>query len=363
MTEQIYEDYWNFTLAWTNFNGDKFLTTLQTIVDYIDTKKPLEYSKKFYLELQDELKRKLKLKTLESVRKGINQCVKLGFVNSSLTSYHESTKLYLKTKDEEERKSLLSKIVYSCSSFQRSVTKPSKVREINFVMLSIFHMDELPASLLPAMICININDYKEKGYITKEELELESQKIDTQSFVGRKYNQISYLKNLLKKLDKIVYNESTKTFSIKQEIEPKEASAKKGRKGRDKRLQGNFKHSLEQESMKLLGGKPKCMVKNLPCVYHRASHIKPLHLCNETEEYDSDNGLLLSLEVDGWFDKYHVSFDNEGKIIFYDSVNSELKEELKGYKINPVFMNEKRKKYLEFHRGLCEAKQLKKRKK
>ena len=35
-TCQCYEDYWDLTMAWTDYTGDKFNKALQIIVNFID---------------------------------------------------------------------------------------------------------------------------------------------------------------------------------------------------------------------------------------------------------------------------------------------------------------------------------------
>ncbi|MDR0865123.1 MAG: HNH endonuclease [Candidatus Symbiothrix sp.] len=47
-----------------------------------------------------------------------------------------------------------------------------------------------------------------------------------------------------------------------------------------------------------------------------ASHIKPYSDCNINEKYDLYNGLLLTPNYDKLFDKYYISFDEDGKIMF-----------------------------------------------
>lgn len=54
-----------------------------------------------------------------------------------------------------------------------------------------------------------------------------------------------------------------------------------------------------------------------------ASHIVPWREANDKERLDVDNGLLLSPTYDALFDKYLISFDNQGKIIFSKSMNKE----------------------------------------
>lgn len=52
-----------------------------------------------------------------------------------------------------------------------------------------------------------------------------------------------------------------------------------------------------------------------------ASHIVPWREANDKERLDVDNGLLLSPTYDALFDKYLISFDNQGKIILSKSMN------------------------------------------
>ena len=34
--DQIYEDYWAYTAAWTDLNGDKFLNVLRCCINFFD---------------------------------------------------------------------------------------------------------------------------------------------------------------------------------------------------------------------------------------------------------------------------------------------------------------------------------------
>mgnify|MGYP003335026304 CR=1 FL=1 len=54
-----------------------------------------------------------------------------------------------------------------------------------------------------------------------------------------------------------------------------------------------------------------------------ASHIKPLAVClSEDECIDPANGLLLSKNLDALFDKGHISFNDDGKMITASSVSN-----------------------------------------
>ena len=81
-----------------------------------------------------------------------------------------------------------------------------------------------------------------------------------------------------------------------------------------------------------------------------ASHIKPYIKSNEDEKYDPDNGLLLSRNMDILFDQGYISFKNTGEIKVSSRIPKELIKHLSMYKLNMVYLNKKRLKYLEYHR-------------
>ena len=132
MPNQIYEKYWEITFAWTDYYGGNFLLALKEIINFIDAHKEEEYSANLYSQLQQQLIRSLSTNessiTEPSIRKGINQFVKMGFVEYHLTDYHPLAKKYIEVDNKGYRKFLLSKILYSNSSFSRSVTKESHVQ-------------------------------------------------------------------------------------------------------------------------------------------------------------------------------------------------------------------------------------------
>ena len=82
-----------------------------------------------------------------------------------------------------------------------------------------------------------------------------------------------------------------------------------------------------------------------------ASHIVPWREANDKERLDVDNGLLLSPTYDALFDKYLISFDNEGKIILSKSMDKKdfYKLGVTGEEIIDN-LSAGNKKYLERHR-------------
>jgi len=106
MTSQNYEDYWKLTLEYSDINSDKFLGTLSIIVNFIDKNSSEEYSKEKYDRLQQEVFDTFPKEDMGSVRKSINQFIKLGFINFELRSYHPNTKDFINAKTKRKRQYL-----------------------------------------------------------------------------------------------------------------------------------------------------------------------------------------------------------------------------------------------------------------
>ena len=355
MTKQIYEKYWEITFAWTDYYGGNFLRALKEIVNFIDTNQGKDYSAELYSQLQQHLIRALSTAestiTEPSIRKGINQFVKMGFVEYHLESYHPLAKKYIEAENKSYRKFLLSKILYSRSSFSRSVTKESNVQEINFFLKTLEHNERLDERFIPVLMRMDIVD-NTNGYATREELLQGLNDPLLNGFIERKYNQISYFKNLLKEVDGIFLSNGTYTlYETESPSEIKEIRSV----GRDPYLQKIYKDQLKKEVAELLGT-AKCMVEGLSYPVLIASHIKPYKHSSSEEAFDPDNGLLLSKNIDSLFDLRYLSFNDDGSIVFFDDIPSDVKNFLikSQYSLNSMFLNEKRKQYLAYHRNLCQ---------
>lgn len=260
----------------------------------------------------------------------------------------------MNTTSKEERRLILSKIIYSNSSFKRSVTTESDIREINFVVKTLEHIKCLDEKYLGVLISTNINDYPE-GYISLKQLEQLYNDEGQTEFEERKYNQIGYLKGLLKKLDGITY--ISKKFYLEKDTEKVQIESTQGieTKGRDPYLQRIYKQQLQKESMDIFG-RVKCMVEKLEYPVLIASHIKPFRSSNDDEAFDPNNGLLLSKTLDSLFDLNYISFADDGSIIFYKRVPEDVKQFWKTYKLDKRFINSERLGYLAYHRQLCNSK-------
>lgn len=346
MVEQTYEDYWRLTNAFTDYNNVGFLTTLKECVIFIDEFKSEIYSEDKYWRLQDRIKKSLRINEI-STRKAINQLVKLGFISPFLKSYSEDSIDYLNAKTNRRRQSIFSKIVYSRSSFNSSVKKDSNLHQLNFLINTLVHNGKLSVEEIIALMLVNIEDI-EKGFLNKEELHGYVLQAESNHFIKRKYNQVGYLINLLKKLDDIIIinNELYFTDDAKQIFG--ELNEKKLHQ-RNPYLHLLYKNQLKEESS-FVYGVEKCMVERLSYPTLIASHIKPFIRSSEDEAYDPNNGLLLSQNLDGLFDKGLISFDDNGSIIISNTINAELKKYLQKYKLDDNFLNRDRKKYLIYHR-------------
>nr|WP_283250673.1 HNH endonuclease [Roseburia hominis] len=105
-----------------------------------------------------------------------------------------------------------------------------------------------------------------------------------------------------------------------------------------------------------------CYACKLPWKGLVASHIKPLATCirqqKMTEAYDKDNGLLLSPNLDAYFDKFDISFDDNGNILLGKDIPNDIKDIIKDYGLDIKILNEERRKYLKYHRNLFNEKNM-----
>lgn len=346
MSTQIYEDYWEITNAFTNYNGKKFLTTLKICVEFIDEFKHELASEEKYKRLQYKINDVLP-KNLASIRKSINQLAKLGFINSFLVSYNPESLEYLNAKTNKKRKTLLSKIVYSYSSFSRSYEKISEYNHVNFIIKTLAEVGHLSKEDIKGLMIVDINNHA-IGYLTRVEINDYVQLANAGKFDERKFNQIGYLWNLLKKLDDLIVIKKKLYFVDDAKVIFGE-DLKRETKKRDGYLHRIYKNQLIEESEEILG-QTKCMLENLAYPSLVASHIKPFISSNENEAYDPNNGLLLSRNMDILFDQGYISFGDDGDMICSDKLDDNIKLYLQNYRLDKIFINENRKIYFKYHR-------------
>lgn len=350
---QIYESYWNYTAAFTDFNGTKFRNSLKSIVEYLDAHNG-SYSQRLYDELQNNLQDKVPVtgKGWDATqRKRINQLVKLGFIYPYLRGYPKETLEFLSASTDRKRNSILSKIVYLHANFLNATTNDIHTNQLKFFMKSLEEIGSLNEKQLATLMTINTQDYP-KGYITKEDLDRQYKEIDVEDFYQRKYNQVGHLKNVLSKLDDMALHDNVLYFKTDAERLFGDEETKK--EVRDPYLQRVYKSELEEEScIHFECETPKCMLEGLSHPVLIASHIKPYSHCknNEDERFDVNNGLLLSKDFDSLFDLGYMTFNNDGKIIPSDVLGTDLKNYLSSFSLHRDFINPKRMDYMKYHRN------------
>ncbi len=124
---------------------------------------------------------------------------------------------------------------------------------------------------------------------------------------------------------------------------------------RDLQQQKIFKDKLKDESRRIYG-KEVCYATKKPYKGLVGSHIKSFKICklegDSASEFDINNGLLLSSTIDNYFDKYLISFDEQGKIILCEKIPEEIKEEFLDFSLDKSVYNNKRKENMRIHRSI-----------
>ena len=207
------------------------------------------------------------------------------------------------------------------------------------------------------LMVTDVAKYK-RGYLLPEELELQYQYALSIKFDEKKYNQIEYLIGFLKYMPELVYEDGVLEFEDNKSVVAGTdvVSAK-----RDPILMRIYRKLLLEESMSVYD-RLICYACHFPWKGLVASHIKPLATCIKQqkmqEAYDRNNGLLLSPNIDAYFDKFDITFADDGSIILGRDIPQEIKDVIKGYQIDKEVLNNERKKYLQYHRYVFDKKNI-----
>ena len=178
------------------------------------------------------------------------------------------------------------------------------------------------------------------------------------NFDENKYNQIEYLIGFLKYMPELSYENGILEFEDNKSVV---AGTDVVSVKRDPILMRIYRKLLFEESMSVYD-RLICYACHLPWKGLVASHIKPLATCIKQqkmqEAYDKNNGLLLSPNIDAYFDKFDITFEDDGSIILGKNVPQEIKDVIKDYQIDKAVLNDERKKYLQYHRNIFDAKNM-----
>lgn len=368
---EVYENYWKFTAAHVDINGTKFNNCLNIIIRFIDKNKKMlienaengsNFSEsKLYKILQKQIVEISGFKGSDatlSARKVINQFIKIGFVEPLLVGYHPLVKSFMLETNKEKRKIIFSKIFYECSSLASDATLDNRhLKHVNFLLKTLDKNGSLDSNDIKALMVTDISNYS-KGYLTREELDMQYQYARVSEFDERKYNQIAHLISYLQRFVDLKYdkNEERFWFANDPQIAEKDFDESYARDGIKHRI---YKEELKAESVSLYGN-AVCYLNKKPYKTLIASHIKPCVDClkehREDEAYDVNNGLLLSPTLDSYFDKKDISFSEDGTILIGKNVDQAIRVDFEKLKLDEKVLNETRKKYLEYHRALFRKK-------
>lgn len=355
---QQYDSYWKLTVEYSDIHGTLFNNVLNLIVKFIDDHKleSVDCTVNLNKKLQNMINRINPKENMGSVRKSINQFIKLGFINPGYKGYHPLTKKFLICKDKKERELIFTQIFYECGSLNSSYTNDcTDHKEVNFLLKTLAYNGKLTKNDLMGLMVTDVAKYK-KGYLLPEELERQYRYALSINFDENKYNQIEYLIGFLKYMPELSYENGVLEFEDNKSVV---AGTDVVSIKRDPILMRIYRRLLFQESESVYNGYI-CYACHLPWKGLVASHIKPLAICIKQqkmqEAYDRNNGLLLSPNIDAYFDKFDITFNDDGAIIIGKNVPQEIKDIIKEYHIDKDILNVERKKYLQYHRSIFDAK-------
>lgn len=368
---EVYENYWKFTAAHLDITGTKFNNCLNVIVRFIDkNKQALEENARnsstfsdsaLYKLLQQQIVEISGFKGSDatlSARKVINQFVKIGFVYPLLIGYHPLVKPFILETSKEKKGIIFSKIFYESSSLASDVTLDHRnLKHVNFLLKTLDKNGSLNKNDIMALMVTDISNYS-AGYLTREQLDMQYQYAKVSEFDERKYNQIDHLIGYLKRFIDLKYDKTEERFWFADDpqIADKDFDTTYARDGVKHRI---YKEELKEES-KSIYGEAVCYLDKKPYKSLIASHIKPCADClrehREDQAYDVNNGLLLSPTVDSYFDKKDISFADDGTVLVGENVAEAVRLDFEKLKLDESVLNERRKRYLEYHRHLFEQK-------
>lgn len=358
--EQQYDSYWKLTVEYSDIHGTLFSNVLNIIVKFIDDHnlEKVDCTIGLNKKLQSIIYAINPKVDMGSVRKSINQFIKLGFVKPGYKGYHPLTKEFLSCKDKKERELIFTQIFYENASLNSSYTNDcTDHKEVNFLLKTLAYNGRLTKNDLMGLMVTDVAKYR-RGYLLPDELEVQYQYALSINFDENKYNQIEYLIGFLKYMPELSYENGVLEFADnKSVIAGNDVVSIK----RDPILMRIYRKKLLDES-EAVYNRFICYACKVPWKGLVASHIKPLSACireqKMTEAYDKDNGLLLSPNIDAYFDKFDISFDYDGTILLGKEVPNEVKELIKEYKLDSEVLNKERKKYLQYHRQIFDAKNM-----
>ena len=367
---QQYDNYWSLTVEYSNIFGAQFNNTLKIIINFIDKNidkiNDIDLLKYYQKDKQEKNKWQALNKELQTIifnvyhkadlgstRKSINQFVKLGFINPFLKGYHNLAKKFLSisSNDKELKKGIFSEIFYDSASFKSSLTEDNtNQKEINFLLKTLmYHPNKtLSKQDLIALMVTDISSFS-KGYLTINELESQYNFSKAISFEDNKYNQIRFMFDFLNLMPDLTAHKDRGVAFVEDGLVLSYSDTT-----RDPYMHALYRNNLKLESKRVYNN-IVCYVEKIAYKGLVASHMKPCHICleelNTTEAYDYNNGLLIQQNIDAYFDKFDISFKDDGTMLISSNVDKNIAEKYCKYTLDKEILTPERLKYLSYHRN------------
>lgn len=211
---QQYDKYWKLTVEYDDIHGEYFDKILRIIVEFIDREDLInrKCTPALNRKLQEEVNEINPKANMASVRKSINQYIKLGFINPGYNGYNSLTKRYLNTQDRKDKELIFTQIFYENASLTSSYSRNNTdIKEVSFLMKTLVYNGKLSKKDLIGLMVTDILEYP-KGYLTKDELNQQYEKALKLNFTQKKYNQIEYLIKFLKYMPNLEYKNEELLF-------------------------------------------------------------------------------------------------------------------------------------------------------
>ena len=100
---------------------------------------------------------------------------------------------------------------------------------------------------------------------------------------------------------------------------------------------------------KIIDRYKKCIITDAPAIMCEAAHIKPFCECNNDEQYDIDNGILLRADIHKLFDLKLISINIDKIVLASEILTNQEYNFLWKYADKKITININSLKYLECH--------------
>lgn len=213
----------------------------------------------------------------------------------------------------------------------------------------MYHPDKMLSKQdIIALMVTDLSSFS-KGYLTSDELRSQYSYSEAIDFEDNKYNQIAYMFNFLNLMPDLTAHKDKGVAFAEDGLILSDVDTT-----RDPYMHALYRNNLKIESKRVYKD-IVCYVEKIAYKGLVASHIKPCHICleelNTTEAYDYNNGLLIQKNIDAYFDKFDVSFNDDGTMLISSTVDKAIAEKFGTYTLDKEILTPERLKYLSYHRN------------